>query len=378
MTKQTYASISKQTQKQFLPRSHAIVIDTLYDFKLTDYVVAIGTIIGPKFIKSALRIYNNRICIYLTSTELVNQLVNDKKTIRIEDKEFKIRKLITPAQRLVIGNVCTSIPHSIIENEIAKIGLRAVSSVTTLRARILDDASSHVESFRRQVFVTPPEDNFELPQSIVINFEDTTFRLFLSFEEITCFICKQQGHSTNRCPTNTTANSQSASVPNNETIDDDNEDEEEPRNADLEPQHETPTKPHKNKNKSISQKRLASTTSEEKPTTTEKFQTNKTDIFNKPRPPPTNLRKKAKIIHLSQESLDNLNINGIEELLQPIKSTLESPNSPYPLDFEQLCDFITNTKHTSDLLSLIKEYTDDTDNFINMKFMFHNHFIQLT
>ncbi|EEZ99120.1 Transposon TX1 uncharacterized 82 kDa protein-like Protein [Tribolium castaneum] len=247
MTKQTYASISKQTQNQFLPRSHAIVIDTLDDFKLTDYVVAIGTIIGPKFIKSASRISNNRICIYLTSTELVNQLINDKKTIRIEDKEFKIRKLITLAQRLVIGNVCTSIPHCIIENEIAKIGLRAVSSVTTLRARILDDASSHVESFRRQVFVTPPEDNFELPQSIVINFEDTTFRLFLSFEEITCFICKQQGHSTNRCPTNTTANSQSASVPNNETIDDDNEDEEEPRNADLEPQHETPTKPHKNK-----------------------------------------------------------------------------------------------------------------------------------
>ena len=191
-THKTYAHASQgKPTPTFYTRNHAIVIDIHEDFPITDYVVAVGSLVGPKQIHSASRISNNRICIYLKLVNLVDYLVTSVKKITVQDKEFTLRKMITPAKRLLISNVCSSIPHQVLEIEIKKFGLTMVSPITTLRAGIHHEAYSHV---------TPPSELFVLLSSTVITHDDTLFHIFFSFDDMTCFLCKQAGHTANRCP----------------------------------------------------------------------------------------------------------------------------------------------------------------------------------
>lgn len=64
-------------------KDQAIVIHATEDLKLFNYAKAIGTIIGPKNIHSISRISNNRICIYLSKSELVDSPIDNHSTINI-------------------------------------------------------------------------------------------------------------------------------------------------------------------------------------------------------------------------------------------------------------------------------------------------------
>jgi len=45
-----------------------------------------------------------------------------------------------------------------------------------------------------------PEDENKIPSSILINFENANYRIFLSNDELTCFLCKKIGQTSNNCP----------------------------------------------------------------------------------------------------------------------------------------------------------------------------------
>lgn len=73
-------------------------------------------IISPKNILFVSRISNNRFCLFLTSKLLVSSLIKKIKLITINDKVIQIHRLINPAKRIVISNVCPSIPNQKILN----------------------------------------------------------------------------------------------------------------------------------------------------------------------------------------------------------------------------------------------------------------------
>jgi hypothetical protein len=57
------------------------------------------------------------------------------------------------------------------------------------------------KSFRRQVYVAPqPEEAENLPTTIVISYEDTTYRIFTTYDEMVCFLCKKTEHIEAKCP----------------------------------------------------------------------------------------------------------------------------------------------------------------------------------
>src|SRR5699024_3520613 len=101
---QSYVNVAKSTPTRKYPkREQAIVLDVA-DLHLFDYVIADGSIIGPKNIVSASKIANNRICIYLTNVETVNQLVKQHQHIEVQDQIVKIRRYIAPYKRILISN----------------------------------------------------------------------------------------------------------------------------------------------------------------------------------------------------------------------------------------------------------------------------------
>ncbi|KAG5864336.1 hypothetical protein JTB14_013321 [Gonioctena quinquepunctata] len=168
----SYVSVAKSLPKPTFPKKNqAIVLHAEDNLKLFDYVKAIGDIIGAKHITFASKISNNRICIYLSCPNDVDELLKTNPTVNIENLTLSIRRLISPTKRILISNISPSIPHDLAENAIKSLNLQLASPISFLRAGIPGDEYNHILSFRRQVFVFPPHDNFELQTSLLVTYE---------------------------------------------------------------------------------------------------------------------------------------------------------------------------------------------------------------
>uniref|UniRef100_A0A6P7FP11 Uncharacterized protein LOC114332497 n=1 Tax=Diabrotica virgifera virgifera TaxID=50390 RepID=A0A6P7FP11_DIAVI len=133
---------------------------------------------------------------YLSSKQLVDKFMQKHGQIKIENNIVQARRLISPAERIVLSNVCPSIPHSLLTDYLQKIGLNLLSPVTFLKISSNLPEYNHILSFRRQIYVSPH--NISLPDSFLLDFDNTTYRIFL--ETMACYTCKKAGHIATNCP----------------------------------------------------------------------------------------------------------------------------------------------------------------------------------
>ena len=320
-----------------------------------------GTPIGPKNIIFSSRISNNRICIYLSSKAIVDKLINERTPFKINNKILYGRRLITPSQRLVLSNVCPTIPNHILVTELEGKNLSLLSSITYIKINIPDPEYTHVLSFRRQVFISPTE---EIPESILINFDDTQYRIFLSTDS-QCFKCKQMGHVISQCPNrddtlrenpmeipqtlssnvNTKSNTPSQeqinrmeenSVPHGPNLTD--------VNTNPKPQGKNAKDHNSQTNKRHVQEILTP------PADPNKNPTKEPDIFAKP----SNVPKKAKHGNDLAKTPP-----ASDELLLPARNIIESNSPPFVLTFEQLADLFTNIYGSPECINVALNYTSD-------------------
>uniref|UniRef100_A0A6P7GMN6 Uncharacterized protein LOC114344258 n=1 Tax=Diabrotica virgifera virgifera TaxID=50390 RepID=A0A6P7GMN6_DIAVI len=99
-------------------KDEAIVLSSIEGTKVQEYIIAVGSIVGPRNVSFASRIANNRICIYLSSKNMLDSLLHSHKYVNIKETQVEIRRLITPAQRLIISNAGPSVPTTLIEQEL--------------------------------------------------------------------------------------------------------------------------------------------------------------------------------------------------------------------------------------------------------------------
>jgi hypothetical protein len=124
--------------------------------------------------------------------DVVSNQTTHPSSININDKIVTVRRLIDPARRIILSNVCPSIPHYVFENQIRALGFTVLSQMSFIRAGIQDDKYSHVLSFRRQIYVQP-DDAIGLTDLVVLKLDNTNYRIFMTFDDI-CFKCKMAGH----------------------------------------------------------------------------------------------------------------------------------------------------------------------------------------
>lgn len=179
-------------------REQALVFNSIDGIPQRDYIVAIGKIISPKNIVFVSRISNNRFCIFLSSKQILDSLLASTQTITINEHVIEIRRLINPSKRIVISNVCPSIPNLVILNALKNINITPVSQIVHLKAGINIDGYDHILSFRRQLFIKH-EDAPKLPGSLSLLHNNTEFRVFFTDGRITCFLCNSSGHTSNTC-----------------------------------------------------------------------------------------------------------------------------------------------------------------------------------
>ncbi|CAH1099727.1 unnamed protein product [Psylliodes chrysocephalus] len=185
---------SALTQHHYPTKEQAIIFPAIDNTKIQEYLVPLGAIIEPKNILFSSRLSNNRVCMYLASKDIVEKFINDHRgVIIINNETIQARKLITPSTRLVLSNVCPTIPHTVLTEQLEKMGLKLHSPMTFLRIGASLPEFSHIFSFRRQIFINPPEGS--IPESFVVDYENTTYRIFLSQDSLVCYSCKQEGHT---------------------------------------------------------------------------------------------------------------------------------------------------------------------------------------
>lgn len=190
---------SKVSSEQLPKRELAIVFNTIENIPQIEYLIALSKLISPKDITYASRVSNGRFCVYLSNKNTIDNLLDNHQNITVNNQIINIRRLINPAKKLILSNVCPTIPNSIIESSLNYAGFTLVSPIIKLRAGFNIEGFTHIMSFKRQIFVKP--DDFEnKPTSIIINHEDIAYRIFINDDTVTCFHCKLKGHISNQCP----------------------------------------------------------------------------------------------------------------------------------------------------------------------------------
>lgn len=182
-------------------RQQAIVFNSIDGIPQIKYVLAIGKIVKPINITFVSRISNNRFCIFLSSKQVLDNLMNHTQSISINDHTIQIRRLINPAKRIILSNVCPSIPNRLILEALKNIDINPTSQINHLKAGIKEEGYEHIMSFRRQMYINN-EDFCKIPSSLIINVNDNQFRIFFTDDTLTCFLCKSNGHTSNNCKIN--------------------------------------------------------------------------------------------------------------------------------------------------------------------------------
>ena len=158
-----------------------------------------ANIVEKKNILYVTRISNNRVCLYLSSKEIVEQLTNTHKLIQIGNTQTTIRPLINKQPRVIFSNVTPVIPHSVLEDIIDSLGIKRNAPIVTLKASLAEEDFTHVLSSRQQTYIDPQDVN-KLPDLIKILYEEITYYIYPSTAQLKCFMCKMEGHIAKHCP----------------------------------------------------------------------------------------------------------------------------------------------------------------------------------
>lgn len=137
--KNSYTTVTQANA--FLTKDQAIVIDSIENVPLNDYILAVGKITNPTNIRFA----------YLASKAITDEIIENKRKITVGNTTLEIRPLVTKFKCLILTNVCPIILHHILTNELGKMNIRVGSTMTFLRTGISEPGFSHIMSFRRQI-----------------------------------------------------------------------------------------------------------------------------------------------------------------------------------------------------------------------------------
>lgn len=348
VNKKTYANIMSPKKEE------AIIIDSMEGLSNDDYLDGLESLISIENVRFVSKISGKRVCIFLNSKSLVEQLNGQK--IKVKEHTVSIRPLIEKNKRVVISNVYPMIPHELILDLLKNSGINPVSPMQHIRAGLNKQGRSHVLSFRRQIYIKE-EDVPLIPETLKVVYDNTPYWVYLSTESTNCFLCKQSGHVAKQCPEyqetseenlNLTLTKENSTVQHNKP-------------------HEVPDMASIN---SKGQKRpppsiISSTNSANEQPITTTTQTGHTDdkskidsknlsldnIFKTPR--------RATKIPRTEAHTDKT--NDLYDSLSTAQHIIEDSTHTFVLNYHQLRDFLEKAYGQTNTVEIAHEFTDDME-----------------
>ncbi|KAL3278509.1 hypothetical protein HHI36_023979 [Cryptolaemus montrouzieri] len=168
-----------------------------------DYAEGIATLIDPVDITLLSRISKNRICFFLRTKVIADNLTEIHKQVIIKGKTTPKCPLITKTVRVIISNASADIPNGIIKDELVKQGVNLLSEITDIKADLTGPMYAHILSFQKQVFIKPEdEEKINSIQCLRIRLNNVDHMIFVSTEKMVRFLCHIEGHLARQCGKN--------------------------------------------------------------------------------------------------------------------------------------------------------------------------------
>lgn len=333
----------------FPKKDQAVIFPVIEGLQVRDYVFATGELVDPKDMLFVSRMSNNRVCLYFSSKEIVNDFIEKHGGVEINGVFVPARKLILPAQRIIISNVQPFMSHEIIEQELKGKGLKLVSPVSFIGAGIGVDRYRHMCSFRRQVFVAVDQ-TANIPTSIEITFENEIYRVFLADDKVRCFKCKEEGHIAANC----TIVTDDIAIPSTNKrpppLTDETSD-----LASLEVQESCPD---------VVEAEVTNGSQKEPQSSRTNEVTEATPLpgiiagGTKPKKQVSDAKSASKKIKLDKSLEPTESYEGLEKIWQD--------NTPKPLDYIHFTEFLTKVKGSNRPLEIARIYTDDMNGVLSL------------
>lgn len=367
-SKQPLSFSSTVKASLFPKKEEAIVYPAVDGILIKDYVIETGKKVGPQNIRYVSRMSNNRICIYFSSKQIVDEFIEKEGGVTINNIFVAARKLIMPAKRIIVSNVSPCIPHHVLEEKFKEMNMKLVSPISFLGAGIGLEEYRHVMSFRRQFFIAEESIPF-VPPTMIIRYENEESRVFLSDEQLRCYRCKEIGHIAALCSTNPNEN--------DVIIDQTNTRKRPPPSSTEANEEESPTLHGDN----INEDRMETINTPESTFTEDTDPlwenspicpqneeavgvsvteaVNPDDDFVHPKQFKTATKNDSKRIKLqTSTSVESEDFQEIEHLW--------SDNNSHPLDFINFTEFMRKVKGQNKPLSIARRYTNDIQGLVNL------------
>lgn len=378
-------SYSAASQQSLFPkRDQALVFDCVEGLNLTDYTCAVGEIVKPQNVIYAFRMSNNRVGVYLSSKELLETFTEQYKCLTIRSKEVSLRPLVTKLQRIIFSNVAPPIPHYILENQLDILNIPRCSPITTLRASIAKSGYEHVLSSRRQTYINP-NDLSKLPEFIKITFEDINYYIYPSKNTLTCFHCKEEGHIAKHCPTLSVQ--QASNQENSNKLEDQPRKENsaheivppatlvevninKPDNiSDVASNLDLNQEGHADQTTNSANIRYTAGIKRNSPkslsTASSQDSTSRPASINEPSSPINNIKKPAtKKVKKNPSKLKS--IDDIKLQIQSLETSINNKDAKYPLDFDNIANFLASTYRKPNVVEIAASFTKDTKGLVSM------------
>lgn len=201
-TTHSYSKVVSNSMYVYPKKDQAIVTDSVDKARIEDYLEAIVKKIKPEFIVAASKITQNRFCCYLNNAQLVEKLTQEgNNELEICGTKVTMRPYVARLKRIIFSNLHPCIPNQVILDKLTEFEVVPKSNMTFLRVGADNPAFAHIVCFRRQIYVEPEEIE-KLPDDFIIKHEDTSYHIYVTTDKMTCFQCKQDGHTTKFCPLN--------------------------------------------------------------------------------------------------------------------------------------------------------------------------------
>lgn len=347
-------------------------MDSLEGLSIDDYIDGLENLIETSSILFLSKISGNRVCAFLSNKSLVEKTTN--KTIKVKDCSLTIRPLMEKNKRVVISNVCPVIPHEVLLEALIAKGIKLASQMRYIRAGLNKPGRSHILSFRRQIYIKEESVSL-LPESLQINFDETSYWVYLTTDSTCCFICKQSGHIAKLCPKN---NDVSNHIPPSQQ-DSREEFQEIPGTPQAMYSPINLANLQENPNRNSNELKRPAPPSTNSEASTISFSTHQNELlqhtqnpesaaltpnnkeFKLPRKP---IQKKPKKEEIQQNNTTNPYETKVNNTLSKAKQIFYDNPSDHSLSFQQFKEFIVRHQGRVNSEELAKEYTSDIENLI--------------
>lgn len=137
---------------------------------------------------------------FLAAKEIVEDFMDQFGGIHLQDKFIPARRH-NSSKRIIFSNVSPIIPNDALLDCIKNfLKLNPCSPLTILRAKPKKEGCEHIISWRRQIYCKINDNELkQLPGSFLMNCQDTSYRIFITLDEMSCFKCHQRGHKAEDC-----------------------------------------------------------------------------------------------------------------------------------------------------------------------------------